>query len=520
METTKILMILVLAIAALVGMSYADPMGTAFTYQGHLYDNNDVANGLYDLEFILYTHPVLPFMATVDPIYVGDFEVVDGYLTVELDFGSDAFDGSARWLKIGVRDGALGDPNAYTPLSPRQELTPVPHALLAVDAANAQYADTADYIDGYDSSDFALTGHDHDSSYTLIGHSHSGADITSGSVAEAYIDALIARDSELTWGNLSGIPAGFADGVDNIGGLVLPYSGAVSSMSTVFSITNSLSGATIYAENGSSGPAVKGVGTYSGAGEIASYGGWFETSSKLGEGVRGYASNSGDYENYGGRFIASGRRGFGVYGYAMNPNGINYGVYGKTSSAQGYGGYFEGDGYFSGSVGIGITDPSEKLEVAGNIKIDGGGNGIEFPDGSVQATAAASQPSGFCFFGDTETPPVGYTHTGSFFISDKDGIWVRKASMPTARTSLSVAAVNGKIYAIGGNDGSYLAVNEEYDPAANTWSARADMPTARHGLAAAAVNGKIYAIGGYGGSYLAVNEEFSPTMYFYQHRKD
>jgi hypothetical protein len=26
-------------------VSRAAPMGTAFTYQGHLYDNNDVANG-------------------------------------------------------------------------------------------------------------------------------------------------------------------------------------------------------------------------------------------------------------------------------------------------------------------------------------------------------------------------------------------------------------------------------------------------------------------------------------------
>jgi hypothetical protein len=36
-------------------------------------------------------------------------------------------------------------------------------------------------------------------------------------IADAQIPAEIARDSELTWTNLDGIPAGFADGVDDVG---------------------------------------------------------------------------------------------------------------------------------------------------------------------------------------------------------------------------------------------------------------------------------------------------------------
>ena len=82
-------------------------------------------------------------------------------------------------------------------------------------------------------------------------HTHSGADITSGTVADARIAASLARDSEImptvlagdgsgsgldadlldgqngsyyrAWGNLTGVPAGFADGVDDdidtLGGL-------------------------------------------------------------------------------------------------------------------------------------------------------------------------------------------------------------------------------------------------------------------------------------------------------------
>lgn len=43
-----------------------------------------------------------------------------------------------------------------------------------------------------------------------------------------------------------------------------------------------------------------------------------------------------------------------------------------------------------GKVGIGTAGPAQKLEVAGNIKLTGTGNGIVFPDGTVQSTAAGS----------------------------------------------------------------------------------------------------------------------------------
>jgi len=43
----------------------------------------------------------------------------------------------------------------------------------------------------------------------------------------------------------------------------------------------------------------------------------------------------------------------------------------------------------SGNVGIGTT-PTQRLEVAGSLKLDGQGNGIVFPDGSVQTKASTS----------------------------------------------------------------------------------------------------------------------------------
>jgi hypothetical protein len=60
---------------------------------------------------------------------IHNLDVIDGYFTVELDFGSDVFDGSERWLQIEIRPGELNDPNEYTLLNPRQRITPMPYAL-------------------------------------------------------------------------------------------------------------------------------------------------------------------------------------------------------------------------------------------------------------------------------------------------------------------------------------------------------------------------------------------------------
>jgi N-acetylneuraminic acid mutarotase len=98
-----------------------------------------------------------------------------------------------------------------------------------------------------------------------------------------------------------------------------------------------------------------------------------------------------------------------------------------------------------------------------------------------------------------------------------DNSWKTKASMPTARAQFGVAVVNGRIYAIGGENNTaagpnVLSVNEEYDPATNTWATKEPMPTARHSFGIAVYENKIYCIGGsVNGPYLAVNEVYDPA---------
>jgi hypothetical protein len=73
-----------------------------------------------------------------------------------------------------------------------------------------EQASNADRLDGLDSTSFASSS-----------HVHSGADITSGTVAEARIDALLARDSEVFGivtaadGASSGLDADLLDGMDS-----------------------------------------------------------------------------------------------------------------------------------------------------------------------------------------------------------------------------------------------------------------------------------------------------------------
>lgn len=111
----------------------AQPIGTAFTYQGQLMDAGSPANGPYDLRLLLYDAVVGG--SQVGPIVTRDDVAVNGGLfTVALDFGA-VFGGAKRFLEIGVRPGASG--GAYTIVVPRQELTPPPGSLFASTAANS-----------------------------------------------------------------------------------------------------------------------------------------------------------------------------------------------------------------------------------------------------------------------------------------------------------------------------------------------------------------------------------------------
>ena len=78
------------------------------------------------------------------------------------------------------------------------------------------------------------------------------------------------------------------------------------------------------------------------------------------------------------------------------------------------------------------------------------------------------------------------------------GPWIRTAPMPTSRSELAAAALDGRIYAAGGiAQWGTTAAFEAYDPASDRWEELPPLPEAIHHLAAAATDNRIYITGGY-----------------------
>jgi N-acetylneuraminic acid mutarotase len=103
----------------------------------------------------------------------------------------------------------------------------------------------------------------------------------------------------------------------------------------------------------------------------------------------------------------------------------------------------------------------------------------------------------------------GLTPGGDLGVADNDfGIggggdgggaaqWEPKRPLPAPRQETAVAALDGKIYVIGGFDRQQTVVTtvEIYDPANDTWTTGPALPKAVHHANAAVANGKLYMLG-------------------------
>lgn len=120
-------------VVLVVSASSAQPLSTAFTYQGRLENAGSPANGLHDLRFRLYS-------AAEGGSQVGatlcddNVSVVEGLFATPLDFGSLLTNTSPRHLEIEVRqDTGLDCSTAagFVILAPRQAITAAPRAVAA-----------------------------------------------------------------------------------------------------------------------------------------------------------------------------------------------------------------------------------------------------------------------------------------------------------------------------------------------------------------------------------------------------
>jgi len=138
-------LLLLLAVGGLHGRpAHAQPLTTAFIYQGELQMAGLPASGPHDLRFRLYD-------AAAGGLQIGTTLCSDNValaaarFTVSLDFGA-AFAGQQRFLEIEARaDTGLNclNPAGFVILGPRQPLTAAPNAAFALTAATATTAITA-----------------------------------------------------------------------------------------------------------------------------------------------------------------------------------------------------------------------------------------------------------------------------------------------------------------------------------------------------------------------------------------
>ncbi|MBN1178532.1 MAG: hypothetical protein JXD18_04935, partial [Anaerolineae bacterium] len=200
------------------------PLGTAFTYQGRLLDGGTPVEGNCDFRFSLYD------VATggtpiAGPVTASTVPVTDGYFGAEIDFGADAFDGSARYLGIEVL--CPSGTGSYVAMTSRVALSPTPYALNAAGAPwagltglPAGFDDDVDDVDdtvswaeisgivGAVANTVAAGDHDHDATYAPLGHTHDDRYYT-----ETELSTNTA--AQVHWDNLTNVPSDLSDGDDD-----------------------------------------------------------------------------------------------------------------------------------------------------------------------------------------------------------------------------------------------------------------------------------------------------------------
>jgi uncharacterized coiled-coil protein SlyX len=118
-----------------------------------------------------------------------------------------------------------------------------------------------------------------------------------------------------------------------------------------------------------------------------------------------------------------------------------------------------------GNVGVGTTNPSQKLEVAGSLKLSGAGNALIFPDGSSMTTAAGgggSTPSGTSIVNAINDPSTAVTINDNRVSANLARLNGANAWAGTNVFSLGLSANSAQITNVGNPVNAGDAVNKFY----------------------------------------------------------
>lgn len=348
----SILLAAVLCAATVFSVLAHAQTDTTFTYQGELKESGNAANGMYNIDFALFSSVAGGIQVGTTVSIIGQ-DVIDGLFSAQLDFGAQDFSSNSYWLEIVV-DGNT--------LSPRVAMTGTPFSI----QTRGIYAN----------NDLSFVGVGRQNSITNSDFFGVHAPVNSG-----FGGMYVSTDSEVAWPFYGYAAGGSADAWHyydgstskwhlNNGGDRLTIQadgnigiGTVAPMDTLHVVSNGPRA--IFAQNFSNIGETTGLWgqahSISGRGVIGistnaignNFGVWGQANGNLGRGVYGVASSDeGNPIGVLGETLSSG--GTGVDGRAFSETGSTKGVFGLSNSPEGWAGYFIGEqSFFDCRVGIG-----------------------------------------------------------------------------------------------------------------------------------------------------------------------
>lgn len=447
----------------------AEALGTGFTYQGLLKDAaGHPISDTCDFRFSLWDslEGTTQIGATDEVLGV---TVLAGYFTTEVnagnEFGSNAFNGEARWLKVEVKCASEVE---YSRLSPFQPISMAPYSSYAMTAPWSGITNMPDgFSDGVD--DVASGGGDITSviaHYGLFGGGDSG-DVVIG-ITNTYrlpqlcSDGQVAKWSggSLLWGcavdldtNNHGLLSGLNDddhpqyfhlsqdetvsGKPTFSNAMVPFT--VTSSTKVNNLNADLLDG-YHAGNGNGQiPVNNGIlnnnlnaelleGHTSANFASSVHNHWGQNWSGSGAGLSlngGIGGLSASGSAYG--IAADTSSGKAVYGHATGVSGANYGVYGWSESPDGYAGYFNNEGGGVALVANSKTYTGTVFNILSNnyLVFSVKGDGNVYADGSYYG--AGGVYIGNADFAEMVLPGQTELEAGDVLVIDLDGQMIRSS---------------------------------------------------------------------------------------------
>jgi hypothetical protein len=413
-------------LASSAGVADGTSTSSAITYQGQLRQAGVPFTGTIGvLRFELFDAAGPTGQPIGAPIDLTNVAVVDGLITVDLDFGFLAFSGEERWIQITV-DG--------TPLTPRQRVAAAAYALFALNGNEGPIGPQGPAGPAGQVGPIGPAG----------SQGATGPAGATGPQGPAGPTGPAGPQGAAGPQGLQGPqgPAG-SNSLWTVNGSAMNYTGGNVSVGT----TLQQGRLTVYPAVGDGGTQV-GLYVRNTDASQQTISGIFIADSTAGTALVGQATATAGATRAISATNAS-SNGTAVYGFATASTGTTYGVWGRTSSNSGWAGFFEGRGHFSSTTLVGRTTTIGSAEVFGIRSPALSGYGGMYAD--------VAGANGLPFYGyATNGTALGWTYmdgaTSNWHVNI--GGTNRMSVQPNGNVAIGTTTAATRLHVDGGSDAS------------------------------------------------------------------